>query len=70
MREQKIIYINLKNGEKLVIPSANISHVESIGRDACRVYYGEGKSVDIKRDIDWMVKHLAKDYDRSDADEY
>ena len=69
MREQKVLVVNLKSGQKLIIPALNIRYVESINKDACRVYFWD-QSIAVERDYDWMVKFLAKDYDRSDANEY
>ena len=69
MREQKVLVVNLKSGQKLIIPALNIDYVESINKDACRIYF-HGNTVAVERDYDWMVKFLAKDYDRSDANEY
>ena len=69
MREHKILVVNLKSGQKLIVPALNIEYVESINKDVCRVYYC-GTSIAVERDYDWMIKFLAKDYDRSDANEY
>ena len=69
MREQKVLVVNLKSGQKLIIPSANIDYVESINNEACRIYYCNN-TILVARDYDWMIKFLAKDYDRSDANEY
>ena len=66
MREQKILLVKLKNGKKLVITSANITSVEELDKESCRVYYAD-KYIDIQRSVEWMMKHLIKDYEESDA---
>ena len=69
MSIQKILSVNQKDGSKLIIVSDNISHAESLGAGAARVYYGANQSVDISRDISWVMKHLMKEYDVSEANE-
>ena len=70
MREQKVLIVNLKDGQKLLIVATSIQYVESFSNEACRVYYGDNRVVCIARDYDWMAKFLAKPYDISTANEY
>ena len=69
MSVQKLLSVNRKDGSKLIIVSDNITHAESLGAGASRVFYGANLSVDISRDISWVIKHLMKDYDISEANE-
>ena len=69
MSIQKILSVNRRDGSKLIIDSDNISHAESLGAGASRVYFGNNQLIDISRDITWVKKHLMDNYAISEANE-
>ena len=69
MSIQKILSVNRRDGSKLIIVSDNISHAESLGAGASRVYFGNNQLIDISRDIMWVKKHLMDNYAISEANE-
>ena len=69
MSIQKILSVNRRDGSKLIIVSDNISHAESLGAGASRVYFGNNQLIDISRDITWVKKHLMDNYAISEANE-
>ena len=69
MSIQKVLSVNRKDGSKLVIVSDNISHAESLGVGQARVYFNNNQSIDISRDISWVIKHLMNNYAISEANE-
>ena len=66
---QKLLSVRRRDGSQLLIVSGNITHAESIGVGAARVFYGANQSIDISRDISWVMKHLMGNYTVSEANE-
>ena len=69
MTEQKVLSIKRKDGSKLLIVSSHIYQAESLGPGISRIHYEYDKQIDIFRDIEWVLKHLAGNYGISGADE-
>ena len=66
---QKLLSVRRRDGSQLIIVSDSISHAESLGAGASKIFYGANQCVDISRDISWVMKHLMGNYTVSEANE-
>lgn len=67
-KKQKLLHVKRTNGKFLLVLSANITHVEQISSEVCRIHFSD-QSILIDRDYQWVRKHLREDYDESECHE-